>query len=257
MSLCIDPAPNRLLAALSPSARRRLLPLMEPVEARPEQVLLEPGSPICHVYFPVRGTVSLSYEAADNTSLEIAMVGNDGVVGVELFLDGSETRYRAVVSMEGHALRLPAWAMRTEFERGGPTRQLMLRYTCALITQISQNAACTRHHSIEQRLCRWLLSTLDRLDEGGLTVTHERMALLLGVRREGVTQAALHLQRCGLIRYCRGQVLVMDRPGLEQRACECYATVRDEYARLLPPSPMNDPKAMHLEPAQRSGAAAS
>lgn len=234
MCLSIDLATSHLLAALSPGAWQRLLPSLERVEVQPDEVLHESGYPLPYVYFPVCGTVSLLYETENGASVELAMVGNDGVVGVELFLGGSSVPHRAVAGTQGRGYRLAASAMREEFERGGSTMHLMLRYAGALITQIAQTAACNRHHSVNQRLCRWLLSTLDRLEGPALTMTHERIAHILGVRRESVTDEARELQRAGAIRCSRGRILVLDRRGLEQGACECYAVVKSEYARLLP-----------------------
>lgn len=234
MCVSIDLAANRLLDSLSPGAWQRLLPSFERVELKPGQVLHESGSPMPHVYFPLTATVSLLYETANGASVELAMVGNDGVVGIELFLGGSSVPHRAVVCTEGRGYRVPAPAVRQEFERAGSTMHLMLLYASAMINQIAQTAVCNRHHSLKQRLCRWLLSILDRLEGTELTVTHERIAHILGVRREGVTEAARELQRDGVIDCLRGRILVLDRPGLEQRSCECYAVVRNEYERLLP-----------------------
>jgi CRP-like cAMP-binding protein len=199
------------------------------------QVLYEAGAALTHVYFPITSIVSLLYVMEDGASAEIAVVGNEGLVGVSIFMGGGEsTPSRAVVQSAGHSLRLKAQLMNDEFERGGPVRHLLLRYTQALITQMSQTAVCNRHHTIDQQLCRWLLLRLDRLRNNELAMTQELIANMLGVRREGVTEAANKLQQAGLISYVRGCITVLDRPGLERRTCECYAVVKREYDRLLP-----------------------
>ena len=198
------------------------------------QVLYESGKTLSHIYFPTTSIVSLLYVMENGASAEIAVVGNEGLVGVSLFMGGGSTPSRAVVQSAGHGFRLKASAMKDEFDKGGPVLHLLLRYTQALITQMSQTAVCNRHHSLDQQLCRWLLLSLDRLNDNKLVMTQELIANMLGVRREGVTEAAAKLQKAGLIRYNRGRISVLDRPGLEKRSCECYAVVKKEYDRLLP-----------------------
>jgi CRP-like cAMP-binding protein len=198
------------------------------------QVLYEPGATLSHVYFPTTAIVSLLYVMENGASAEIAVVGNEGLVGVSLFMGGESTPSRAVVQSAGEGFRLRAQLLKDEFNLAGPVLHLLLRYTQALITQMAQTAACNRHHSLDQQLCRWLLLSLDRLQENELIMTQELIANMLGVRREGVTEAALKLQHEGLIRYSRGHIKVLDRPGLEKRTCECYAVVKTEYDRLLP-----------------------
>lgn len=225
---------NELLAALPPADLERWSPLLEPVTLKLGQVLSESGTPIGHVYFPTTAIVSLLYVLADGASAEIAVVGREGVVGISLFMGGETTPSRAVVQSAGKGFRLRGPAMKDAFEGAGPVMHLMLRYTQALITQMAQTAVCNRHHSLDQQLCRWLLLSLDRLNGHELVMTQELIANMLGVRREGVTEAALKLQASGLIRYTRGHISVLDRPGLEARTCECYAAVKKEYDRLLP-----------------------
>jgi len=235
MAVAPDSAKNRLLAALPQAELQRWRPQLEPVEMPLGQVLYEPGSVLSHVYFPTTAIVSLLYVLEDGASAEIAVVGNEGVVGISLFMGGGEsTPSRAVVQSAGQGLRLSAQAIKLEFERVGPAMHLLLRYTHALITQMGQTAACNRHHSLEQQLCRWLLLSLDRLQGSELVMTQELIANMLGVRREGATEAAHKLQKSGLIRYSRGRFTVLDRTGLEGRTCECYAVVKREYERLLP-----------------------
>ena len=229
-----DPRNNLLLAALPNPEWGRWEPQLEPVEMPLGEVLYESGVILTHIYFPTTAIVSLLYVLEDGASAEIAVVGNDGVVGVSLFMGGESTPSRAVVQSAGQGFRLRAQLMKHEFDRGGPVLHLLLRYTQALITQMSQTAVCNRHHSLDQQLCRWLLLSLDRLRSNQLSMTQELIANMLGVRREGVTEAALKLQEAGLISYARGQIRVMDRPGLERRTCECYAVVKREYDRLLP-----------------------
>jgi len=228
-----DPLSNRLLAQLSSEERARWLPLMEAIELPLGQVLYESGRPQSHVYFPSTAIVSLLYVLENGASAEIAVVGNEGLVGISLFMGGETTPSRAVVQSAGRGFRLRAQAVKDEFNRAGPVMHLLLRYTQALITQMAQTAVCNRHHSLDQQLCRWLLLSLDRLQGSELVMTQELIANMLGVRREGVTESALKLQSSGLIRYARGHITVLDRLGLEARTCECYAVVRDEYARLL------------------------
>ena len=228
-----DP-PNRLLAALSQYDQASWLPLLEPVELPLGKALYESGARMSHVIFPTTAIVSLLYVLEDGASAEIAVVGSEGLVGISLFMGGHSTPSRAVVQSAGHGLRLPADVMMAEFYRAGPVMHLLLRYTQALITQMTQTAVCNRHHSLDQQLCRWLLLSLDRLRGNDLVMTQELIANMLGVRREGVTEAAGALQRAGLIGYQRGHITVLDRHGLEQRTCECYAVVKREYDRLLP-----------------------
>ena len=197
-------------------------------------VVYESGSTLAHVYFPTTSIVSLLYVMENGASAEIAVVGNDGVVGVSLFMGGGSTPSRGVVQSAGRGFRLKASVMNEEFQRAGPVLHLLLRYTQALITQMAQTAVCNRHHTLDQQLCRWLLLSLDRLQDNRLVMTQELIANMLGVRREGVTEGALKLQRAGLISYTRGRITILDRPGLEKRTCECYAVVRKEYDRLLP-----------------------
>jgi CRP-like cAMP-binding protein len=197
-------------------------------------VLYESGDTLGYVYFPTTAIVSLLYVMEDGASAEIAVVGLEGVVGVSLFMGGLSTPSRAVVQSAGQGFRLRAQIMKDEFDRAGPVLHLLLRYTQALITQMSQTAVCNRHHSLDQQLCRWLLLSLDRLRGNELVMTQELIANMLGVRREGVTEGALKLQKAGLIRYVRGRITVLDRPGLELSTCECYAVVKKEYDRLLP-----------------------
>ena len=198
------------------------------------QVLYESGGTLSHVYFPTTAIVSLLYVMENGASAEIAVVGNEGIVGISLFMGGDSTSSRAVVQSAGLGYRLKAQIMKDDFNRAGPVLQLLLRYTQALITQMAQTAVCNRHHSLDQQLCRWLLLSLDRLQGNELVMTQELIANMLGVRREGVTEGASKLQQAGLIRYARGHISVLDRDGLQNRSCECYAVVKKEYDRLLP-----------------------
>jgi CRP-like cAMP-binding protein len=198
------------------------------------QVLYEPGATLTHVYFPTTSIVSLLYVMENGASTEISMVGNEGLVGISLFMGGESTPSRAVVQSAGLGFRLKAQLMKNEFERSGPVLHLLLRYTQALITQMAQTAVCNRHHTLDQQLCRWLLLSLDRLRVNELAVTQELISNMLGVRREGVNEAAHKLQLAGLISHVRGRITVLDRAGLEKRTCECYAVVKREYDRLLP-----------------------
>jgi len=229
-----DPRKNHLLAALPDAEWERWLQQLELVEMPLGKVLYESGSTLNYVYFPTTAIVSLLYVMENGASAEIAVVGNEGIVGISLFMGGESTTSRAVVQSAGHGFRLRARLMKDEFNRAGPVLHLLLRYTQALITQMAQTAVCNRHHSLDQQLCRWLLLSLDRLQSDELAMTQELIANMLGVRREGVTEAALHLQKAGLIRYVRGHITVLDRKGLEKRTCECYAVVKHEYDRLLP-----------------------
>jgi CRP-like cAMP-binding protein len=231
-----DARKNHLLAALPPEEWARWLPELEAVGMPLGQVLSESGRPMAHVYFPTTSIISLLYVMEDGASAEIAVVGNEGLVGISLFMGGETTPSRCVVQSAGEGFRMRSQALKNEFNRSGPVLHLLLRYTQALITQMVQTAACNRHHSLDQQLCRWLLLSLDRLQSSELVMTQELIANMLGVRREGVTEAALNLQRAGLIEYQRGRITVLDRPGLERRTCECYAVVRKEYERLLAPN---------------------
>ena len=232
-----DPTENHLLACLPDAEWQRWLPELERVEMPLGQVLYESGGTLSHVYFPTTAIVSLLYVMENGASAEIAVVGNEGIVGISLFMGGDSTSSRAVVQSAGLGLRLKAQIMKDDFNRAGPVLHLLLRYTQALITQMAQTAVCNRHHSLDQQLCRWLLLSLDRLQGNELVMTQELIANMLGVRREGVTEGALKLQQAGLIRYARGHISVLDRDGLEKRTCECYAVVKKEYDRLLPQKP--------------------
>jgi CRP-like cAMP-binding protein len=233
MALAPDPRKNHLLAALPDAEWARWEPLLEAADLPLGQVLYESGSTLSHVYFPTTAIVSLLYVMEDGASAEIAVVGNEGVVGISLFMGGESTPSRAVVQSAGQGYRLRSETIKDEFKRA-PVLHLLLRYTQALITQMAQTAVCNRHHSLDQQLCRWLLLSLDRLQGNELVMTQELIANMLGVRREGVTEGALKLQGAGLIRYGRGRITVLDRAGLEGRTCECYAVVKKEYDRLLP-----------------------
>ena len=236
-TLSAGPAENHLLAALPDAEAQRWLPQLERVEMPLGQVLYESGGTLSHVYFPTTAIVSLLYVMENGASAEIAVVGNEGIVGISLFMGGDSTSSRAVVQSAGLGYRLKAQIMKDDFNRAGPVLQLLLRYTQALITQMAQTAVCNRHHSLDQQLCRWLLLSLDRLQSNELVMTQELIANMLGVRREGVTEGALKLQQAGLIRYARGRISVLDREGLEKRSCECYSVVKKEYERLLPGKP--------------------
>ena len=225
---------NRLLAALPDAVREQWLPQLEPVDMALGRVLYEPGDKLSHLYFPTTSIVSLLYVMEDGASAEIAVVGHEGIVGISMFMGGNSTSSRAVVQSAGRGFRLKSDLLMQEFNRGGPVMQLLLRYTQALITQMAQTAVCNRHHTLDQQLCRWLLLSLDRLHSNELVMTQELIANMLGVRREGVTEAAGHLHKAGLIQYQRGHITVLDRAGLEHRVCECYAVVKKEYDRLLP-----------------------
>ncbi len=232
----LDPRFNRLLQALPEDVWQRLKPQMEPVDMPLGQVLYESGGALSHVYFPTTSIVSLLNMMENGSSAEIAIVGYEGLVGISLFMGGDSTSSRAVIQSAGSGFRLKANLMKDEFNKNGPVLHLFLRYTQALITQMAQTAVCNRHHSLDQQLCRWLLLSLDRLQKSELLMTQELISNMLGVRREGVTECALKLQADGLIRYMRGHITVLDRPALERRTCECYAAVKKEYDRLLPPS---------------------
>jgi CRP-like cAMP-binding protein len=229
----VSPRQNRLLAALPAADYERLLPALERVSMPLGLVLYESGGILDYVYFPTDSIVSLLYVMVDGASAEIAVTGCEGLVGIALFMGGETTPSRAVVQSAGDGYRLKAASLKKEFDNGGVLQHLALRYTQALITQMAQTAVCNRHHSVEQQLCRWLLLSLDRLPSNELTMTQELIANMLGVRREGVTEAAGRLQAAGLIKYSRGHIEVLDRPMLEARVCECYGVVKKEYDRLL------------------------
>jgi CRP-like cAMP-binding protein len=241
MSTDHSPRQNYLLAAMPAAEFQRLSPHLELVDLSLGEALYEPGGRLDHVYFPTTSIISLLYVLENGASAEIAVVGNEGILGISLFMGGETTPSRAVVQSAGLGYRLRAPLLKEEFNRAGPVLRLLLRYTQALITQMTQTAVCNRHHSIEQQLCRWLLLSLDRLSSSSLTMTQELIANMLGVRREGVTVAARNLQRAGLIRYSRGRIDVLDRPGLEKTVCECYAVVKTEFERLLSDIPRGDP----------------
>ena len=227
------PRQNQLLAALPTSDWQRVQTHLKPIFLSLSDSVYEAGAALAHVYFPTTAIVSLLYVLADGASAEIAVVGNEGLVGVALFMGGETTPSRAVVQSAGWAYRMPGQQLKDEFTRGGAMQHLLLRYTQALLTQMSQTAVCNRHHSIDQQLCRWLLLSLDRLASDEISMTQELIANMLGVRREGVNDAAGKLQNAGLIRYTRGLIRVIDRPGLEDRCCECYAVVKTETDRLM------------------------
>jgi len=233
MSGLNDPNQNHLLSALLEAEYARLAPHLEPIMMRLGDVLYESGGQLSHVYFPTTAIVSLHYVLENGNSSEIAGVGNEGVLGISLFMGGNTTPSRAVVQTGGHGYRLKSHILMEEFNRAGPVMRLLLRYTQALLTQMSQTAVCNRHHSVEQQLCRWLLLTLDRIGKNELTMTQELIAGMLGVRREGVTEAAGRLQGYGYISYRRGHITVLDRAGLEHDVCECYQVVKTEFARLM------------------------
>ncbi|MDG5977788.1 Crp/FNR family transcriptional regulator [Hydrogenophaga taeniospiralis CCUG 15921] len=234
MNTAPDQSANDLLASMPAPEWQRMAPLLEVVDLPLGLVLYESGSKMSHVYFPINAIVSLLYVMENGASAEIAVVGKEGLVGIALFMGGETTPSRAVVQSAGHGYRLRAADIKDEFNRSGPVLHLLLRYTQALITQMAQTAVCNRHHSLDQQLCRWLLLSLDRLSGNELVMTQELIANMLGVRREGVTEAALKLQKLGMIRYARGHITVLDREALEERVCECYAVVKKEYDRLLP-----------------------
>src|SRR5437868_5559808 len=232
---------NHILAAFPAAEYERLAPDLELIPMPLGQVLCESGAQLHHVYFPTTAIISMLYVLEDGASAEIAVVGNEGILGISIFMGGETTPSRAVVRSAGFGYRLKAELLRDEFNRAGPVLRLLLRYTQALITQMTQTAVCNRHHSVEQQLCRALLLTLDRLSSNSVTMTQELIANMLGVRREGVTEAAGNLQRAGLISYRRGHIEVLDRPGLEGAVCECYAVVKVEFDRLLSDIPRGDP----------------
>jgi CRP-like cAMP-binding protein len=244
-----DPQQNYLLAALTTPERERLYPHLQLVQMPLGKVLYESGDVLRHVYFPINSIVSLLYVLADGASAEISVVGNEGLIGIALFMGGETTPSRAIVQSAGHAYRLIGQRLKEEFHRSGQMQLLLLRYTQALITQMAQTAVCNRHHSVDQQLCRWLLLSLDRLSSNQLVMTQELIANMLGVRREGVTEAAGKLHKLGVIRYARGRITVLDRPRLEALCCECYAVVRKESDRLLPRPKSESPQRPQADPA--------
>jgi CRP-like cAMP-binding protein len=229
-----NPRDNWLLAALAQAEWDRFATHLQPVTLPLGSVLYDPGTTPSHVFFPTTAIVSLLYVMEDGASAEIAVVGNEGLVGISLFMGGHSTSSQAVVQAAGEGFRLDARVMLQEFNRSGAVMHLLLRYTQALITQMAQTSVCNRHHSLDQQLCRWLLLSLDRLHSNELVMTQELLSHILGVRRASISDAAGRLQKDGLIRYERGRIAVLDRPALEQRSCECYAVVKKEYERLLP-----------------------
>jgi CRP-like cAMP-binding protein len=233
-ALVHNPQQNHLLAAFSSAERERLYPHLQLVPMPLGKVLYESGDVLRYVYFPTNSIVSLLYVLADGASAEISVVGNEGLIGIALFMGGETTPSRAIVQSDGFAYRLIGQQLKDEFHRSGEVQLLLLRYTQALITQMAQTAVCNRHHSVDQQLCRWLLLSLDRLSSNQLVMTQELIANMLGVRREGVTEAAGKLDKLGVIRYARGRITVLNRPKLEQLCCECYAVVKKESDRLLP-----------------------
>ena len=239
ITLASDPRQNRLLAALPVAQFARWLPELESVTMPLGKSLYESGGTLSHSYFPTTSIVSLLYVMENGSSAEIGVVGNEGIVGIALFMGGQTTPSRAIVQSAGEGFRLKASLLLEEFNRAGPVLHLLLRYTQALITQMAQTAVCNRHHSLDQQLCRWLLLSLDRLNSNQLVMTQELIANMLGVRREGVTEAAGRLQHAGVISYRRGEITVLDRERLHQRSCECYSVVKKEYDRLLPTTEAN------------------
>jgi CRP-like cAMP-binding protein len=242
-----SPNQNHLLAALPAAEFDRLSPHLELVTMPLGEALYESGGRLLHVYFPTTSIVSLLYVLESGATAEVAVVGNEGILGISLFMGGDTTPNRAVVQSQGHGYRLKAQLLKDEFNLAGPVMRLLLRYTQALITQMTQTAVCNRHHRLEQQLCRWLLLTHDRLSSDSIVMTQELIANMLGVRREGVTEAAGNLQRAGLIRYSRGRIDVLDRPGLEKAVCECYAVVKAEFVRLLSDIPRLEREAAPVE----------
>lgn len=236
LTIARSPRQNYLLAALPEADYKRLLSVLEPISLPLGWAPHESSSRQYSIYFPTHGIISLLNVAANGNATEVAMTGNDGLIGIHLLIGGENTRGRAAVRSAGFAYRAQFSELQTEFRRGGPVQDLLLRYTQALMTQIAQNAVCNRHHNIEQRLCRWLLMSLDRSPSPELKITQQTISNMLGVRREGVTEAAKRLQDASLISYARGHITIIDRPKLEARVCECYAVIRRESDRLLPPN---------------------
>jgi CRP-like cAMP-binding protein len=241
-----DPLQNHLLSAFPAAELERIIPQLQLVPMPLGKVLYESGDVMHHVYFPTDCIVSLLYVLVNGASAEISVVGNEGLIGISLFMGGETTPSRAVVQSAGFSYRLDAQKLKDEFHRNGEVQLLLLRYTQALITQMAQTAVCNRHHSVDQQLCRWLLLSLDRLASNQLVMTQELIANMLGVRREGVTEAAGKLDKLGIINYTRGRITVLDRPRLEQLCCECYAVVKKESDRLLPRDPRSVPPTMPL-----------
>jgi CRP-like cAMP-binding protein len=237
MGLTGNPRDNHILDALPEPERERLFPYLKHVPMPLGMVLYESGAALRHIYFPTNSIVSLLYVMQDGASAEIAVVGNEGAIGVSLFMGGESTPSRAIVQSAGFAYRLSRARLKAEFGLHGEMLHILLRYTQSLITQMAQTAVCNRHHTLDQQLCRWLLLSLDRLNGNKLQMTQELIANMLGVRREGVTAAAGKLQKLGVIRYMRGKITVLDRPKLEKLSCECYAVVKRETDRLLPAPP--------------------
>ena len=229
-----DPRTNRLLAALPDTEWRRWLPLLEPAHLALSQIIYGSGSPLTHAYFPTTAIVSMLYVMNDGASAEIAVIGWEGMVGISLFMGGGSTPSRAVVQNDGQCFRIKAETLKAEFERSPAVSHLLLCYTQALISQMTQTAACNRHHSLDQQLCRWLLLSLDRHAGNDLVMTRKLISNMLGVTDKKMTQGAIKLQDAGLIRYADGRITVLDRPGVEKRTCECYQVVKNEYDRLLP-----------------------
>lgn len=236
-TLASDPRQNQILDALWDDGKPAWLKLLEPVDMPVGKVLCDAGTEVRHVYFPTTSIVSLMYVLESGATAETAVVGFEGIVGVSLFMGGESSPCAAVVRSAGRGYRLTAEAMMEEFHHCGRVQRISLRFAQAMITQMSQTAVCNRHHSVDQQLCRWLLLSLDRLRCDEVVMTQEQIAAILGVRREGITAAALSLQKEGLINYARGRIAVVDRPGLEQRSCECYSVVKAEYDQLLPDEP--------------------
>jgi CRP-like cAMP-binding protein len=231
----VNPKENQLIEALPAADYRRWQKYLEPVDLPLGAVLYESGGILKHVYFPTTAIISLLYVMANGASAEIAVVGKEGLVGISIFMGGESTPSRGLVQSAGSGFRIKADVIKREFARSGAVLHLFLRYTQALITQMAQTAVCNRHHSLDQQLCRWLLLSLDRLNGAELVMTQELIANMLGVRREGVTEGALKLQKAGLIKYVRGRITILERAGLASRSCECYEVVKKEYDRLLPP----------------------
>jgi CRP-like cAMP-binding protein len=252
MAITPDPRENLLLAALPDSVLKRWLPQLEPVYLPLGKVIFRPHSILNHVYFPTTSMVALLYVTEDGGSTEVAIVGLEGLVGISVIYGAESSTRSAIVQSAGDAFRIKTQAITDEFERNGPVMHLLMRYAQALIAQMAQTAVCNRHHSLDQQLCCWLLRSLDRLQGIDLVMTQELIASMLGVRREGVTEGALKLQKAKLIRYARGHITVLDRPGLEKRTCECYEVVKNEYDRLL-----SMPPAVSLLPKKATGRAAT
>jgi CRP-like cAMP-binding protein len=246
MAMTPDPRSNRLLGLLPDETLRRWLPKLELVDLPSGKVLYESGEKPQHVYFPLDAIVSLLYMTEDGNSIELVVVGNEGLVGIALFMGGGSVRHRAVVRSAGRGFRVNAQTLVADFEHCHEVTSVLLRYTQALITQTAQTAVCNRHHTVDQQLCRWLLMSLDRLPGNEIQITQESIAHMLGVRREGITEAAFKMQKAGLISYYRGHIKVLDRAGLERRTCECYSVVKREYDRLIPATVSQAPEKTQL-----------